>query len=244
MANFQPPSALNECPAKLSVSDNAREVESEAMRCGPQHSMMDSIKAAQAKMDIRKTEMPPIMAYGAKMDSFAALDAKMDSFAALDAKMDSFDALDAKMDSFDALDAKMDSLDPFNAEVNAVVKPFLAGHGAKMDAVDALVAKISATALNNPHLMKQAADYIGLLETTRHPMGMPRPPPRKTLGAKDIVRRAYRNSMRAQNTAQRAEDGAWSVPESARRAQESALRVQESARRVQESALSAKDITP
>ena len=224
MANFQPPSALNECPAKLSVSDNAREVESEAMRCGPQHSMMDSIKAAQAKMDIRKTEMPPIMAYGAKMDSFAALD--------------------AKMDSFDALDAKMDSLDPFNAEVNAVVKPFLAGHGAKMDAVDALVAKISATALNNPHLMKQAADYIGLLETTRHPMGMPRPPPRKTLGAKDIVRRAYRNSMRAQNTAQRAEDGAWSVPESARRAQESALRVQESARRVQESALSAKDITP
>ena len=233
MANFQPPSALNECPAKLSVSDNAdtmlrrvdaimatqaaREVESEAMRCGPQHSMMDSIKAAQAKMDIRKTEMPPIMPYGAKMDSFAALD--------------------AKMDSFDALDAKMDSLDPFNAEVNAVVKPFLAGHGAKMDAVDALVAKISATALNNPQLMEQAADYIGLLETTRHPMGMPRPLPRKTLGAKDIVRRAYRNSMRAQNTAQRAEDGAWSVPESARRAQESALRVQESA-------LSAKDITP
>ena len=227
MANFQPPSALNECPAKLSVSDNAREVESEAMRCGPQHSMMDSIKSAQAKMDIRKTEMPPIMAYGAKMDSFAALGAKMDSFA----------ALDPKMDSFDALDAKMDSLDPFNAEVNAVVKPFLAGHGANMDAVDALVAKISATALNNPQLMEQAADYIGLLETTRHPMGMPRPLPRKMLGAKDIVRRAYRNSMRAQNTAQHAEDGAWSVPESARRAQESALRVQESARR-------AKDITP
>ena len=126
MANFQPPSALNECPAKSSVSDNA-----DTMLCGPPHSVMDSIKAVQARM-----------------------------------------------------------------------------------------------------------------ETTRYPMGMPRPVPRTMLGANDIVRRAQQSARRAHESARRAQ-------ESARRAQESALRVQESARRAQESALcsqlnalSAKDITP